>query len=147
MKRISYLISLCAVLGLTMGCTGNGTSESGSGADSVYAWENIRKYYIKEPELALRMIDTAEEKGVEMLGGEAELHIKGISIDWDKISRSRDSSCRALKAQTAAASSKTASVRFWTHTRIRYTPMVQRQNWESIAVRLKSWRSLSILSP
>ena len=22
-----------------------------------------------------------------MLGGEAELHIKGISIDWDKISR------------------------------------------------------------
>jgi len=28
-----------------------------------------------------------EEKGVEMLGGEAELHIKGISIDWDKISR------------------------------------------------------------
>ena len=64
MKRISYLISLCAVLGLTMGCTGNGTSESGSGADSVYAWENIRKYYIKEPELALRMIDTAEVRGV-----------------------------------------------------------------------------------
>ena len=64
MSKNSILIILCAVLGLTMGCTGNGTSERGSEADSIYAWENIRKYYIKEPELALRMIDTAEVRGV-----------------------------------------------------------------------------------
>lgn len=33
------------------------------------------------------MITRAEEKDVDVFEEDAQLHIKGINIDWDKISR------------------------------------------------------------
>ena len=58
------VLMLFAVLTLTVGCTGNGTSERGSEADSIYTWENIRQYTMEESEHALRLIDTAEVRGL-----------------------------------------------------------------------------------
>lgn len=64
MKRSIHLILLSAVLTLMAGCSGNGASEQGTGADSIYTWENIRKSMMEEPEHALKMLDTAEVRGV-----------------------------------------------------------------------------------
>lgn len=64
MKRTTYLIILCAVLVLMTGCTDNvGTGQHSEG-DSIYAWENIRKSMIEQPEHAFGLIDTAEMRGV-----------------------------------------------------------------------------------
>ena len=64
MRQILHLyIILCAGLCLMAGCTGNGSGNV-TAADSLYQWENVRQYSVEEPELALRMIDTAEMRGV-----------------------------------------------------------------------------------
>ncbi len=63
MRQTIYLILLCAVLSLTVGCTGNGTGR-GSEADSIYTWENIRQYMMEESEHALGLVDTAEMRGL-----------------------------------------------------------------------------------
>lgn len=45
-------------------CSGGGMSGRGSEADSIYRWENIRKYIFEEPERALATVDTAFVWGV-----------------------------------------------------------------------------------
>ena len=57
-------ISLLAVLALTTACTGSGTSGQGLGADSIYSWENIRRYMMEQSEHALGLVDTAEMRGL-----------------------------------------------------------------------------------
>ena len=64
MKRFIHLTLLCAVLILTMGCTGGNGGGRGSAADSIYTWENIRQYMMEESEHALGLIDTAEIRGL-----------------------------------------------------------------------------------
>ena len=63
---------LLVVLVLTMGCTGNGSLSSGEGrgevhapqaADSLYTEERAMDIYDREPERALRIIDSAEVVG------------------------------------------------------------------------------------
>ena len=63
---------LLVVLALTMGCTGNGSLPSGEGrgevhapqaADSLYTEERAMDIYDREPERALRIIDSAEVVG------------------------------------------------------------------------------------
>ena len=63
MRQTIHLILLCAVLVLTVGCTGNCTSGRGSEADSIYTWENIRQSMMEHPEHAFGLIDTAEMRG------------------------------------------------------------------------------------
>ena len=63
MKRVLYLIIICTAQ-MIASCTGNGTSGLGSEADSIYRWENIRKYLMEQPERAFAMIDTAEMRGL-----------------------------------------------------------------------------------
>ncbi len=59
---VSLFIS--AVLALTTACTGSGTSERGSEADSLYTWEHIRQSMMEQPEHALGLVDTAEMRGL-----------------------------------------------------------------------------------
>ncbi len=64
-ERISIVVLvLFTMLFLTVGCTGNGGKGQGSGADSIYTWENIRQYMMEEPEYAVALIDTAEMRGL-----------------------------------------------------------------------------------
>ena len=46
------------------GCSGSGMSGRGSDVDSIYQWENIRKYILQEPDRAFAMVDTAQIWGV-----------------------------------------------------------------------------------
>ncbi len=64
MKQPHYFILLCILLALTTGCVDNGTSGHVSKSDSIYTRDNIVKYLFTDPELGLRMIDTAETRGV-----------------------------------------------------------------------------------
>ena len=65
MKQTVYLIILCTVMALTVGCTGrDGRMVDGTAADSLYTWENIRKLMLEQPEHALGLIDTAEMQGL-----------------------------------------------------------------------------------
>ena len=59
---VSLFIS--AVLALTTACTGSGTSERGSEADSLYTWEHIRQSMMEQPEHALGLVDTVEMWGL-----------------------------------------------------------------------------------
>lgn len=60
-----YLFVFLIVAAMAIGCTGGrGNGNVLSDADSIYQWENIRKYLMEEPELALRLIDTSEMRGV-----------------------------------------------------------------------------------
>ena len=63
MKRLLYLIIICTAQ-MIASCSGNSTSGLGSEADSIYRWENIRKYLMEQPERAFAMIDTAEMRGL-----------------------------------------------------------------------------------
>lgn len=63
MKYIFYLFLVLAVM--TVGCTGDNSNGVTSDADSIYKWENIRKYLVQDPEYTLRLIDTAEMRGVQ----------------------------------------------------------------------------------
>ena len=51
---------------MAISCTNGNSNGSGNvaDADSIYQWENVRKYLMEEPERALRMLDTAEVRGV-----------------------------------------------------------------------------------
>lgn len=62
MKNLFYVFLIVAATAIS--CTNGNDKGHLSGADSIYHWENIRKYFIEEPELALRMIDTSEMRGV-----------------------------------------------------------------------------------
>ena len=64
MKNLLYVFLVVATMAIS--CTNSNSNGNGNeaGADSIYQWENVRKYYIEEPERALRMLDTAEIRGV-----------------------------------------------------------------------------------
>lgn len=62
MKKLLFAFLVMVVMAIS--CTNGNGNRNVSGADSIYHWENIRKYFIEEPELALRMIDTSEMRGV-----------------------------------------------------------------------------------
>lgn len=61
MKKLIFIL---AVLVSIIGCTGGSENGAANGADSIYAWENIRQYIFEEPERAFRMVDTAEMRAV-----------------------------------------------------------------------------------
>ena len=89
MRQKVHLILLCAVLALMMGCTGSETSGCGSDVDSIYQWENIRKYILQEPDRAFAMVDTAQMWGVADVNYanwmRAQIHLaKGSLEDLDK---------------------------------------------------------------
>lgn len=64
MKNLLYVFLVVATM--TISCTNGNSNGNGNvaDADSTYQWENVCKYYIEEPERALRMLDTAEMRGV-----------------------------------------------------------------------------------
>ena len=64
MKNLLYVFLVVAAMAIS--CTNGNSNGSGNvaGADSIYQWENVRKYLMEEPERALRMLDTAEIRGV-----------------------------------------------------------------------------------
>jgi AraC-like DNA-binding protein len=67
MRKSKYIILLpvmLAVLVLMSGCSGNGAPGQVSGADSIYAWENIRQYCMQDPERSFAMVDSAQEAGI-----------------------------------------------------------------------------------
>ena len=63
-KYIIFLPVMMAVLVLMSGCSGNGAPGQVSGADSIYAWENIRQYCMQDPERSFAMVDSAQEAGI-----------------------------------------------------------------------------------
>ena len=66
MRKSRFIIMLpvvVAMLAFMSGCSGNGTSGQGSEADSIYTWENIRKYCMQEPERSFAMVDSALAAG------------------------------------------------------------------------------------
>ena len=67
---------------MAISCTNGNSNGSGNvaGADSIYQWENVRKYLMEEPERALRMLDTAEIRGV-MNMNEANERQEALSRD------------------------------------------------------------------
>ena len=67
---------------MAISCTNGNSNGSGNvaGADSIYQWENVRKYLMEEPERALRMLDTAEIRGV-MNMNEADERQEALSRD------------------------------------------------------------------
>ena len=64
MKRLLYLLFFIVII--TIGCTNGNTNSQTSDADSIYQWEYIRQYLNEEPEYALRLLDTAEMKGLDV---------------------------------------------------------------------------------
>ena len=62
MKNLLYVFLMVAATAIS--CTSGNGSGNLADADSIYAWENVRKYLMEEPERALRMLDTAEMRGV-----------------------------------------------------------------------------------
>ena len=80
MKNLLYVFLVVAAMAIS--CTNGNSNGSGNeaGADSIYQWENVRKYYIEEPERALRMLDTAEMRGV-MNMNEADERQEALSRD------------------------------------------------------------------
>ena len=64
MKNLVHVFLMVAAMAIS--CTNGNSNGSGNvaDADSIYQWENVRKYLMEEPERALRMLDTAEVRGV-----------------------------------------------------------------------------------
>ena len=64
MKNLLYVFLVVAATAIS--CTNGNSNGSGNvaDADSIYRWENVRKYLMEEPERALCMLDTAEMRGV-----------------------------------------------------------------------------------
>lgn len=64
MKNLLYVFLVVATMAIS--CTNGNSNGNGNvaDADSTYQWENVRKYLMEEPERALRMLDTAEIRGV-----------------------------------------------------------------------------------
>ena len=80
MKNLLYVFLVVATMAIS--CTNGNSNGSGNvaGADSIYQWENVRKYLMEEPERALRMLDTAEIRGV-MNMNEADERQEALSRD------------------------------------------------------------------
>ena len=80
MKNLLYVFLVVAAMAIS--CTNGNSNGSGNvaGADSIYQWENVRKYLMEEPERALRMLDTAEIRGV-MNMNEANERQEALSRD------------------------------------------------------------------
>ena len=80
MKNLLYVFLVVATMAIS--CTNGNSNGSGNeaGADSIYQWENVRKYLMEEPERALRMLDTAEIRGV-MNMNEANERQEALSRD------------------------------------------------------------------
>ena len=80
MKNLLYVFLVVAAMAIS--CTNGNSNGSGNvaGADSIYQWENVRKYLMEEPERALRMLDTAEIRGV-MNMNEADERQEALSRD------------------------------------------------------------------
>ena len=79
MKNLLYVFLVVAAMAIS--CTNGNSNGSGNvaGADSIYQWENVRKYLMEEPERALRMLDTAEIRGV-MNMNEADERQEALSL-------------------------------------------------------------------
>lgn len=61
----AYLFYCLLLLPMLVSCSGDSTTPSAPiGSDSLYVWDNIRRYVTTEPERALAMIDTAQALGV-----------------------------------------------------------------------------------
>ena len=78
MKNLLYVFLMVAATAIS--CTSGNGSGNLADADSIYAWENVRKYLMEEPERALRMLDTAEIRGV-MNMNEANERQEALSRD------------------------------------------------------------------
>jgi AraC-like DNA-binding protein len=80
MKNLLYVFLVVATMAIS--CTNGNSNGNGNvaGADSIYQWENVRKYLMEEPERALRMLDTAEIRGV-MNMNEADERQEALSRD------------------------------------------------------------------
>jgi AraC-like DNA-binding protein len=80
MKNLLYVFLVVAATAIS--CTNGNSNGNGNvaDADSIYQWENVCKYYIEEPERALRMLDTAEIRGV-MNMNEADERQEALSRD------------------------------------------------------------------
>ena len=85
------ILSLFAVLATISGCTGGNGHGYGTAieADSIYTWENIRKYILQEPEHAFALVDTAETVGAADANFanwmRAQIHLaKDTKADIDK---------------------------------------------------------------
>ncbi len=80
MKNLLYVFLVVAAMAIS--CTNGNSNGNGNvaGADSIYQWENVRKYLMEEPERALRMLDTAEIRGV-MNMNEADERQEALSRD------------------------------------------------------------------
>ena len=62
MKNLPYVFLMVAAMAIS--CTSGNGYGNVADADSIYQWENVRKYLMEEPERALKMLDTAEVRGV-----------------------------------------------------------------------------------
>ena len=80
MKNLLYVFLVVAAMAIS--CTNGNSNGNGNvaDADSIYQWENVRKYLMEEPERALRMLDTAEIRGV-MNMNEANERQEALSRD------------------------------------------------------------------
>ncbi len=80
MKNLLYVFLVVAAMAIS--CTNGNSNGSGNvaDADSIYQWENVRKYLMEETERALRMLDTAEIRGV-MNMNEADERQEALSRD------------------------------------------------------------------
>ena len=61
--KYSFYLFLFFVL-VAVGCTNGNNNGSTSDADSIYQWEYIRQYLETDQEYSLRLIDTAEMRGI-----------------------------------------------------------------------------------
>ena len=104
--RNIIVLLLLAVLTLT-GCTGGGTSERGSEADSIYAWENIKQSMMEQPEHALGLIDTAEMRGLADVNladwMRAQVYYNAPAVE--DMGKARDYCLQVLERQNPAADS------------------------------------------
>ncbi len=80
MKNLLYVFLVVAAMAIS--CTNGNSNGNGNvaDADSTYQWENVRKYLKEEPERALKMLDTAEIRGV-MDMNEADERQEALSRD------------------------------------------------------------------
>ena len=78
MKNLPYVFLMVAAMAIS--CTSGNGYGNVADADSIYQWENVRKYLMEEPERALRMLDTAEIRGV-MNMNEADERQEALSRD------------------------------------------------------------------
>ena len=80
MKNLLYVFLVVATMAIS--CTNGNSNGNGNvaDADSIYQWENVRKYLKEEPERALKMLDTAEMRGV-MNMNEADERQEALSRD------------------------------------------------------------------